>query len=156
MRFQFLSESVLWQTLVAWCWWQELYQFNTTTCRSNLYRSLKTYLFALYYSAWSELEALLNALYKFSTFLLTYFKGHEQNRTSQKFQTTVPPVHRVTVTYFIHIISVSTVFPPLCGANSAKCLLLWHHSLSKTVAIRRFSETNRFNFSRITRQIFTT
>jgi len=30
------------------------------------------------------------------------------------------------------------VFLPLCGASSAKCLLLWHHFLSKTVTIQTF------------------
>ena len=29
-------------------------------------------------------------------------------------------IHRVTVTYFLHI---SCTFPPFCGASSAKCLL---------------------------------
>jgi len=52
--------------------------------------------------------------------------------------------------------SMPAVFPTLCGANSEKCLLLWHHFHSKIVTIRTFSLTIWFNFIRITRQIFTT
>jgi len=43
------------------------------------------------------------------------------------------------MTSFLHIISMPDVFPPLCGASSAKCLLFWYHFLSKTVIIRTFS-----------------
>jgi len=32
-------------------------------------------------------------------------------------------IHRVTVTQFLHIISMPAVFPPFCGTSSAKCLL---------------------------------
>jgi len=37
-----------------------------------------------------------------------------------------------------------------CGTSSAKCILLWHHFLSKIVIIRAFSSTNWFNFIWIT------
>jgi len=45
---------------------------------------------------------------------------------------------------------------PWCAASTAKCLLLWHHLLGKMAVIRTFSQTDRFNFIRITRQTFTT
>jgi len=38
-----------------------------------------------------------------------------------------------------HPNTISAVFPPWCGASSAKRLLLWHHFLSKIVIIRTFS-----------------
>jgi len=48
-------------------------------------------------------------------------------------------IHRVTVTYFLHIISTPAVLPPFCGASSAKRLLFWHHYRSKIAMIRTFS-----------------
>jgi len=37
-------------------------------------------------------------------------------------------IHRVTVTQFLHTISMWAVFLAWCdGASSAKCLILWHH-----------------------------
>jgi len=48
-------------------------------------------------------------------------------------------IHRVTVTLFLHIISMPAVFPPCCRSSSAKCFLLGHHFLSKIALIRTFS-----------------
>jgi len=31
------------------------------------------------------------------------------------------------------------VYPPFCVASSAKCLLFWHHFLSKIAIMRTFS-----------------
>ena len=47
-------------------------------------------------------------------------------------------IHRVTVTKFLHIISMPAVFPPFCRASSAKCFLFEHHFLSKIALIRTF------------------
>ena len=51
-------------------------------------------------------------------------------------------IHRLTVTQFLHIISIPAVFPPCCRSSSAKCFLLGHHFLSKIALMRTFSETN--------------
>ena len=51
----------------------------------------------------------------------------------------LPLIHRVTVTSFLHIISMPAVFPPCCRSSSAKCFLLGHHFLSKIALIRVFS-----------------
>jgi len=51
---------------------------------------------------------------------------------------------------------MAAVFPPFCGASSAKCFLFGRHFLSKIALMRAFSWTNWFNFIRITLQIFTT
>jgi len=48
-------------------------------------------------------------------------------------------IHRLTVTKFLHTISMPAVFPPWCGASSATCLLLWPNFPSKIVIIRTFS-----------------
>jgi len=40
---------------------------------------------------------------------------------------------------FIMSYMPASVFPPLCGASSAKCLLFWHHFLSNIVIIWTFS-----------------
>jgi len=45
--------------------------------------------------------------------------------------------HWETQTFTV-IISLPAVFPPFCGASSAKCFLLGHHFLSKTALIRTF------------------
>jgi len=41
------------------------------------------------------------------------------------------------------------VFAPFCVASSDKWLLMWHHFHSKMVIIWAFSQTNWFNFTRI-------
>jgi len=69
---------------------------------------------------------------------------------------TVACIYRVTVTQFLHTVSVPAVFPPWCRTSSEKCFLLWYHCFSKIVIPQTFSQTNWFNFIRITRQIFTT
>ena len=44
-------------------------------------------------------------------------------------------IYRVTVTYFLHLISMPAVFPPFCGANSANCLLFQHHFLLRAAML---------------------
>ena len=50
--------------------------------------------------------------------------------------------------------SFFVVFPPFCGASSAKCFLFGHHFLTKIALIRTFA--NWFNSIQITLQIFST
>jgi len=57
------------------------------------------------------------------------------------------------LTWFLHTIYMAAVFPPWCGASSDKCLLLWHRLLGTIVITWEFSQTNWFNFIRITRLI---
>jgi len=55
--------------------WNSLPDFlrDTSLCEDTFRRSLKTYFFCVVLKHVSALEALRNALYKFSTYLLTYF-----------------------------------------------------------------------------------
>jgi len=59
---------------------------------------------------------------------------------------------RVTVTEFLHTISMPAV---LChdGGQALKCLLLWHHIISKIVTMDTFLNQTRFDLNNATNHI---